>query len=366
VAYARRRNYLDGPVTRLSPYITHGLIDVPDAVHALRVRHRPSALAKIEFEFAWREYFHHVWRHAEDGILSDLRSPPSGARYLSAIPNDILEARTGVPVVDESVRTLYRTGYLHNHQRMWLASYIIHLRKVHWRAGADWMVGHLLDGDLASNHLSWQWVAGTFSHKPYLFNADNVARYAPALASRGTAVDASYAALGELARSSLAVGGEPGAPVSGGAPPPLRATPPDDRVASQIPPTAGRQVTLLHPWSLRRPNDDQPAIGLVHLPFHRQFPWSDHRWSFVLARLGAVCDAVWIGDGAELLHLLRGARSISMRATLNPGYRELSRMPGVAASPVPRLLPDPNPVCASFSRFWERAGRSGNRHGSKT
>ncbi|MGC8035725.1 FAD-binding domain-containing protein, partial [Salmonella enterica] len=67
-----------------------------------------------------------------------------------------------------------------NHARMWLASYVVHLRKVHWRAGADWMVGHLLDGDLASNHLSWQWVAGTGSHKPYLFNAENVAKYAPA------------------------------------------------------------------------------------------------------------------------------------------------------------------------------------------
>jgi deoxyribodipyrimidine photolyase len=49
----------------------------------------------------------------------------------------------------------------------------------HWRAGADWLVLHLLDSDLASKHLSWQWVAGTASHKPCLFNAENVARYAP-------------------------------------------------------------------------------------------------------------------------------------------------------------------------------------------
>ena len=33
---------------------------------------------------------------------------------------------------------------------------------------------------LSRNHLSWQWVARTFSIKPYLFNADNVAKYAPA------------------------------------------------------------------------------------------------------------------------------------------------------------------------------------------
>jgi deoxyribodipyrimidine photo-lyase len=53
----------------------------------------------------------------------------------------------------------------------------------------------LLDGDLASNHLSWQWVAGTGSSKPYLFNADNVARYAPApWHSQGSVIDQSYEA----------------------------------------------------------------------------------------------------------------------------------------------------------------------------
>ncbi|MFX7866419.1 FAD-binding domain-containing protein, partial [Acinetobacter baumannii] len=80
--------------------------------------------------------------------------------YAAEVPLDVREGRTGVPVVDEAVRVLYRTGLLHNHARMWLASYLVHLRKLHWRAGADWLYGHLLDGDLASNHLSWQWVAG--------------------------------------------------------------------------------------------------------------------------------------------------------------------------------------------------------------
>ena len=52
-----------------------------------------------------------------------------------------------------------------------------HRRGVHWRAGADWFLEHLLDGYPASNHLSWQWVAGTFSAKPYLFNRENLESY---------------------------------------------------------------------------------------------------------------------------------------------------------------------------------------------
>ena len=77
-----------------------------------------------------------------------------------------------------AVRQLYATGTPHNHARMWLASYVVHLRKVHWRSAANWLYANFLDGDLASNHLSWQWVAGTRSSKPYLFNTDNVAHYA--------------------------------------------------------------------------------------------------------------------------------------------------------------------------------------------
>ena len=72
---------------------------------------------------------------------------------------------------------LVSTGWLHNHARMWMAAWIVHWRRVHWKAGADWFLEHLLDGDPASNHLSWQWVASTFSHKPYFFNRGNLERY---------------------------------------------------------------------------------------------------------------------------------------------------------------------------------------------
>jgi deoxyribodipyrimidine photo-lyase len=72
------------------------------------------------------------------------------------------------------VRELYDTGYLHNQARMKLAAYVVHWRRVRWQAGAAWMLSRLLDGDLASNNLSWQWVASTFAAKPYLFNQENL------------------------------------------------------------------------------------------------------------------------------------------------------------------------------------------------
>lgn len=170
-AYARTRNAIDGAVSGLSPYITHGFVTLPQVVAAVTARHALDVQHKFVFELGWREYFRHVWAQRGDGILQSLHGGPlPDAAYAREVPVDIRRGATGAPVIDEAVRMLYATGMLHNHARMWLASYVVHMRKVHWRAGADWLYGHLLDGDLASNHLSWQWVAGTGSHKPYPFS----------------------------------------------------------------------------------------------------------------------------------------------------------------------------------------------------
>lgn len=204
--YARTRNALNGAVTRLSPYLTHGFLCLREVYDAVNLRHPLNAQHKLVFELGWRAYWRHVWEHLGDGVHQSLHSGllPDDA-YQPDMPADVLEGRTGIPVIDLAVRELYATGYLHNHARMWLASYLVHLRKVHRHAGAQWMLGHLLDGDVASNHLSWQWVAGTGSSKPYLFNAENVAKYAPTgWHSPGTVLDTSYERMDAMARSPKA------------------------------------------------------------------------------------------------------------------------------------------------------------------
>ena len=75
------------------------------------------------------------------------------------------------------IKDFLKTGYMHNHARMYVASYVVHWRRIKWQAGAKWFLHHLLDGDPASNNLSWQWVASTFGNKPYIFNLENVRKY---------------------------------------------------------------------------------------------------------------------------------------------------------------------------------------------
>ncbi|MEO5685193.1 MAG: FAD-binding domain-containing protein [Chitinophagaceae bacterium] len=69
---------------------------------------------------------------------------------------NIAGAKTGITAIDEQITLLYETGYMHNPVRMYLAGITCNIGKAHWLQPARWMYYHLLDGDLASNSLSWQ------------------------------------------------------------------------------------------------------------------------------------------------------------------------------------------------------------------
>ena len=374
--YARTRNALDGAVTGLSPYLTHGVVSLRDAVARVLQKHRLSFDDKLMFEFAWREFFHHVWSREGERVLHDMRPATvwPGA-YATELPADLREGRTGVPTIDAAVRQLYATGYLHNHARMWLASYAVHLRKVHWRAGADWMFGHLLDGDVPSNHLSWQWVAATFSSKPYLFNAENVARYAPradakAWRGEGTVIDRDYAALEDIARHADDVGPEPGVH-EGVNEPALHAAPLPSWSIDHVALPSGalpvrREIELVTPWSMSEREGGAGAgaggpwrLGVIHLPAHEALPWTEARWRWVLRRMGDVTDAVFIGDAATLPQAARGwpkpDRLLARRSPM-PGYDAGLGALTDLREPV-RFLPNPADTCRSFSVFYETVKR---------
>ncbi|WP_370263977.1 FAD-binding domain-containing protein [Limnobacter sp.] len=376
--YARTRNYLDGAVTRLSPWITHGFTDTREVCSLIHQRKPLGFDDKIVFELAWREFFKHVHGELGKGILEDVRRPVWPGRYQVNMPDDILEGRTGVPAIDDGVRQLYETGYLHNHSRMWIASYVVHIRKVHWRIGADWMYSHLLDGDLASNHLSWQWVAGTFSHKPYVFNAENVNKFARHLDCKGTAIDTSYEDLEATARSRRDLGPEPKRPSVGMAPP-ENWVPNKDNLAAltglpvcdlRDPDEAAKalgawqgpsNVRLVHPWDLRAPSEYEHCVAVVDVAFHEAHPWNADRWRFV-ARGLAACKQLWMVDSRMCIQssglmerFKQAGLSFQMMETLNPGYVHLSRCMPLKWVQAPRILPNPSRFQQSFSRFYREA-----------
>jgi deoxyribodipyrimidine photo-lyase len=180
--YASQRNF-DRPghaeVSCLSKWIRYRVITEEECVAAVCARHPFEVAEKFVQEVLWRTYWKgwlelrpQVWRSFRAGVerFNDEGFPEG---YLQAI-----EGRTGLSFFDEWVQELRLTGYLHNHTRMWFASVWIFTLRLPWQLGADFMYRHLLDGDPASNTLSWRWVGGLHTPgKIYVARPDNIEKY---------------------------------------------------------------------------------------------------------------------------------------------------------------------------------------------
>ncbi|MEL6738080.1 MAG: FAD-binding domain-containing protein [Pseudomonadota bacterium] len=192
-AYANSRNYDDGTtgdgsarsnVSQLSPWLHTGLLSEREVIEAALTRHSPGAAEKFIAEVFWRIYFKgyleqrpSVWRaycETRDAALV----PLEGNAGLRTAYTQAIQGRTGIAAFDHWAHELTNTGYLHNHARMWFASIWIFTLKLDWSLGADFFLRHLIDGDAASNTLSWRWVGGLHTKgKTYLARPDNIAQY---------------------------------------------------------------------------------------------------------------------------------------------------------------------------------------------
>lgn len=135
-------------------------------------------------EVCWRTYWKgwlqmrpEVWQ-AYKAMRDENLNQLDKDRQLRARYNQALEGETGIDCFDAWVHELQTYGYLHNHARMWFASIWIFTLDLPWALGADFFLRHLLDGDAASNTLSWRWVAGLqTAGKNYVARASNIEKF---------------------------------------------------------------------------------------------------------------------------------------------------------------------------------------------
>jgi deoxyribodipyrimidine photo-lyase len=369
--YAATRNDVDGAVSGLSPWIRHGVLSLAE-VRDLAVGRAGGAAEKFVSELGWRAYWREVQAAIGDGIGEAIEPPAAEpvAEPADRMPDDVLAADTGLACIDAFVSRLHDTGWLHNHERMWLAAWLVHFRGVSWRAGADWFLSHLIDGDPASNHLSWQWVAGTFSAKPYFFNRENLERFTAGRYCRDCPVrgrcemEGSYESL-----AARLFAGEAG-PRSGPTPR-IRPTLPW-RPGGDLAPPARPLVWLsldsvspaspaaaAHPGSPRvfvvDPAwlaDEQPALKRL------VFLWE------CLAEAG--CREIRAGDPREVIPAVAAAAGCDGVALAETPCPRVRRAAEAIATSLPVSVSRGEPFCDAsrvsdlgrFSRYWQKVKRS--------
>ncbi len=334
IEYGRTRNYTDGAVTGLSPYVSRGVISTKQILQ--RVLDRGFRIEQIETfvkELCWRDHFQRVAQ--ERDVNCDVLQAQSNVEH-HEIPECIVSASTGIDGIDDAIRELYRTGYMHNHCRMYTASLTCNVARSHWYQPARWMYYHLLDGDWASNACSWQWVAGANSHKKYYANQQNINTYT-GTCQTGTFLDTSYEDLGaievpDVLANTIAM------PLATELPTfdPLQ-------VDADLPTFVYNYYNLDPTWHNDRPGN---RILLLEPSFFEQYPVSSRCVDFMLALSNNIPGIqTYVGSFASLTETYALGAVHYKEHPLNKGYK------GIMESR-DWIAPNVTGYYRSFSSYW--------------
>ncbi|WP_419240522.1 deoxyribodipyrimidine photo-lyase [Photobacterium leiognathi] len=182
--YHQQRDFpaIDG-TSCLSPFLAIGALSARQCVHQL-LQHFPHALEVNKEggaftwlnEIIWREFYGHLLHRYPE--LSKNHPFQDYTQYVRWQDNPTLlkawqDGKTGYPIVDAAMRQLRATGWMHNRLRMITASFLTKDLLCDWRAGEQWFMQHLIDGDFASNNGGWQWAASTGTDSQPYFRVFN-------------------------------------------------------------------------------------------------------------------------------------------------------------------------------------------------
>ncbi len=312
IAYCRTRNYLDGNVSYLSPYITHWIISIRDICTIALERFSVAEAEQRYKELLWKEYFLQVYWWLWDAIFSDIEESKTGIPTYECLPDAIFQHTFASEWVNQAIKQLEETWYLHNHVRMWIASYLTHWHRLDRKKYADRSYFHFLDGELASNHLSWQRVQSTFSHKPYIMNEENLQKYwgiSDAL-YRGSYEDIAEKLFDSSRVPLFAHAKDYSSQLQG-----------DYSMIPSMNPSKYSWYTVLTPWDLHpsKINDPTKTVCVLDSNFLDTHPWSKNRVAFVQAYTDLYGIECVYGSVQKIVEQ---STNLTVYETPNPSYKE--------------------------------------------
>ena len=172
-AYEADRDKLgEEGTSSLSPHLRFGEVSPRQVWEGIRRLGAPSGVfppgpgaRKFLAELGWREFAYHLLHHFPDTPEQPLREKFRAFPWAEDPDGRLFRAwsrgNTGYPLVDAGMRQLWRTGWMPNRVRMIAASFLVKHLRLPWQQGSRWFWDTLVDADLASNTLGWQWIAGS-------------------------------------------------------------------------------------------------------------------------------------------------------------------------------------------------------------
>ncbi len=347
-AYNKNRYFINGDVSRLSPYFRYGCLTLKEAADHLQKQFGVES-EKLVQALGRRDYSRRVWYQQGDKIFNNLEKSKVGLGD-KPLPDYVRQMITGLPCMDAFVRDLMQDGYVHNHARKWFAAYVVHWLKVDWREAADWFESLLLDGDKASNHLSWQWVASSFSSSPYFFNKDILARHTGEKHCANCTVSCPFDASVEMLDAKLFSVAEPLAERT------------ISRPATMHFSSNTAVAVFVHDEML------SAAHPLIQNSTAKFFVFDEHLYAkWPLKRLQFVADClselpnveVWLGDTRDVLES-RGVGQLKTQNTPNKDIKQLLESFQVDWQPEVKMIDVEvsDQRMKRFSRYWSKVSKA--------
>ena len=124
----------------------------------------------------YRDYYRFMFKKhgikffQESEFESQIQSPEKTDDYLM---DQWKNGQTGHPLVDRYMKELVATGFISHTARLLVATYLVHILKIHWTNGASYFEEKLIDYSAASNWGNWANVAGAgLDLKSKMFDVD--------------------------------------------------------------------------------------------------------------------------------------------------------------------------------------------------
>ncbi|XP_068653129.1 cryptochrome-1 isoform X2 [Aristolochia californica] len=174
IDYLQNRMRLSGPTTSmLSPYLHFGELSVRKVFHCVCMKQiiwarEENSMAEQSVNLflraiGLREYsrylcFNFPFTH-ERSLMGHLKHFPWQTDQANF--KAWRQGRTGYPLVDAAMRELWATGWLHNKTRVIVSSFSVKFLLLPWTWGMKYFWDTLLDADLESDILGWQYISGS-------------------------------------------------------------------------------------------------------------------------------------------------------------------------------------------------------------
>jgi deoxyribodipyrimidine photo-lyase len=132
--------------------------------------------SQILLGLLYRDYYRFMFKKhgikffQEPEFETRIQSPEKTDEYLM---DQWKNGQTGHPLVDRYMKELVSTGFISHTARLLVATYLVHIMKIHWTNGASYFEEKLIDYSAASNWGNWANVAGAgLDLKSKMFDLD--------------------------------------------------------------------------------------------------------------------------------------------------------------------------------------------------